>query len=276
MDRLRFGTAGIPISTSPHTTVDGVKRVKELGLSCMELEFVRSVNLNEASAKVVGEEAKKKDVALTVHAPYFINLNSLEEKKREESIGRILKSARIGFLAGASSMTFHAAFYMGQDKEKVYATVKDSLKLIVDTLRAEGNTIMIRPELTGKETQWGNLKELIKASQDVRGVLPCVDFAHYFARYNGRHNSAKDYSELLSEIEMGLGKDALNNMHIHMSGIHFGEKGERNHLILEESQFNYTAVLEAWHQYNIKGVVICESPNIEEDALLLKREYEKL
>jgi deoxyribonuclease-4 len=276
MDRLRFGTAGIPISTIPHGTNEGVKRVRELGLSCMELEFVRSVNLNEDSARAVGEEAKKKDIVLTVHAPYFINLNSLEEKKREESIGRILKSARIGFLAGAASMTFHAAFYMGQDKEKVYVTVRDSLKTIVETLKAEGNTIMVRPELTGKETQWGNLKELIKASQEVEGVLPCIDFAHYFARYNGRHNSAKDFSELLSEIERGLGKEALSNMHIHMSGIHFGEKGERNHLILRESDFNYMAVLEAWHDYAIRGMVICESPNIEEDALLLKREYEKL
>jgi deoxyribonuclease IV len=275
MDRLRFGTAGIPISTLPHTTLDGVKRVKELGLECMELEFVRSVNLTETAAKQVKAVAQASDVELTVHAPYFINLNSLEDKKREDSIGRILKSARIGALAGAKSVTFHAAFYMGQDKEGVYAAVRDNIRRIVDMLKEEGSQIIIRPELTGKETQWGDLSELIRISQDIEGVMPCIDFAHYFARYNGRHNSAGDFSGLLGEIEKGLGRKALDNMHIHMSGIEHGEKGERMHLVLQESKFNYMAVLEALHDFDAKGVVICESPIIEEDALLMKRAYEK-
>lgn len=273
MDRLRFGTAGIPLSTKLPGTAEGIKRVKELGLECMELEFVRRVNLTEEKARLVKAEASRQGIELTVHAPYFINLNSLEDKKRKESIGRILNSARIGFLAGAKSVTFHAAFYMGQDKEKVYGTVKENIIEIVKTLGDEGNTILIEPELTGKETQWGNLKELIRLSQEVEGVLPCIDFAHYFARYNGRYNSAEDFSDLLGEIEKGLGQRALDDMHIHMSGIEHGERGERMHLILEESKFNYRAVLEAWHDYRIKGIVISESPNIEQDALLLKRLY---
>jgi deoxyribonuclease-4 len=275
MDRLRFGTAGIPISTLPHDTAEGVKRVHALGLECMELEFVRSVNLTESSAKQVRAVAKAADVELTVHAPYFINLNSLEDKKREDSIGRILKSARVGALAGAKSVTFHAAFYMGQEKEKVYAAVRDNIKRIVDTLREENSKVMIRPELTGKETQLGNLQELVRISQDIEGVLPCIDFAHYFARYNGKHNSFDDFSRLLEEIEKGLGRRALDDMHIHMSGIEYGEKGERMHLVLEESKFNYKAVLEALHGFDVKGVVICESPIIEEDALLMKQVYEK-
>jgi deoxyribonuclease-4 len=275
MDRLRFGTAGIPISTPRPGTLEGLKRVKELGLECMELEFVRQVHLNEESAKPVKESARELDIELTVHAPYFINLNSLEDKKREESIGRILKSARIGALAGAKSVTFHAAFYMGQDKEKVYGAVKENIFRIVETLRSEGNTIVIRPELTGKETQWGDLHELIRISQDIKGVLPCIDFAHYFARYNGRYNSAEDFARLLSEIEKGLGREALDNMHIHMSGIEHGQKGERMHLVLEESKFNYEAVLEALHDFNAKGVVICESPSIEQDAMLMKGIYSK-
>ena len=148
-----------------------------------------------------------------------------------------------------------------------------NIKKIADTLREEGNKIMIRPELTGKETQWGDLHELIRISQDIDRVLPCIDFAHYFARYNGRYNTAEDFSGLLGEIEAGLGRRALDDMHIHMSGIEHGEKGERMHLTLEESKFNYKAVLEALHDFDVKGVIICESPIIEEDALLMKRLY---
>jgi len=233
------------------------------------------VHLTGESAKLVRAEASRLDIELTVHAPYFINLNSLEDKKREESIGRILKSARIGFLAGARSVTFHAAFYMGQDKETVYGAVKENIMKITEALRNEGNTIIIRPELTGKESQWGNLQELIRISQDVEGVLPCIDFAHYFARYNGRYNTAGDFTKLLEEIEKGLGRRALDNMHIHMSGIEHGLKGERMHLVLEESKFNYKAVLQAWHDFGIKGIVVSESPNIEQDAMLMKGMYSR-
>ncbi len=279
MDFLRFGTAGIPISTIRHSgkgSVEGVKRVHELGLSCMELEFVRGVNLREETAEEVRAASKMLNVEMTAHGPYYINLNSADPKKKEESIGRILKSARIGSLAGAKSLTFHAAYYMGQDREKVFETVKQEIKKIVDTLRDEGNRILIRPEFTGKESQFGDLKELIKLSQVVEGVLPCIDFAHYYARYAGERNSHQQFSEALTEIEKGLGRAAIENMHIHMSGIEYTLKGERMHLILNESGFNYMAVLESLKEFGAKGVVICESPNIEEDALLMKRAFEKL
>jgi deoxyribonuclease IV len=276
MDKLFFGTAGIPISTEQRSTVEGIMRVKVLGLGCMELEFVRQVNLSEEAAKLVKVAAVRQGVELTVHAPYFINLNSKEPKKVEESIGRILKSARIGNLAGAKSVTFHAAFYMGVEKEPVYGTVRDNIRRIVDTLRAEGNPIMLRPELTGKETQFGDLNELIRLSQDIDGVLPCIDFAHYFARYSGKYNAYEDYSRLMAELESSIGRKVLDNMHIHMSGIEYGPKGEKKHLVLGESEFSYKAVLKAWHDFRIKGCVVCESPNIEGDALAMKKFYESL
>lgn len=276
MDRLRFGTAGIPISTKPHGSVEGVKRVSELGLACMELEFVRGVNLGEASARLVKEAATKLDVELSVHGPYYINLNSAEPKKRQESAERILKSARIGFLAGAKSLTFHAAYYMGQDKAQVFGVVKMELKGIVDALRAEGNSILIRPELTGKESQFGDVKELIRLSQEIEGVFPCIDFAHYFARYDGRFNTTPEFRRILEEMENGLGREAIDNMHIHLSGIEHTAKGERMHLTLEESKFDYLAVLRALKEFKAKGIVICESPIIEQDALLMKMKYGRI
>jgi deoxyribonuclease-4 len=273
---LIFGTAGIPISTTPHGSVEGVKRVRELGLGCMELEFVRGVNLSEGNARLVREAADKNNVELTCHGPYYINLNSLDAKKKEESAGRIIKSARIGGFAGVKSLTFHAAYYMGQDRERVFETTKGEIIKIVKTLRDEGNSVLIRPELTGKESQFGDLKELIRLSQEIEGVLPCIDFAHYYARYAGKHNSQVDFSRVLEELESGLGRGVLDNMHIHMSGIEHSAKGERMHLVLQESGFDYLAVLKAWKEFKIKGVVISESPNIEQDALLMKGIYERL
>ena len=273
---MRFGTAGIPLSTENKTTLNGIARVKELGLDGMELEFVHSVNISSEKAPEVKQKKEESGIMLTCHGQYYINLSSLEKEKIAASKERVLKAARAAFACGASSMTFHAGFYMKQTKEQVYDQIKSALTEITKTLQDEGNTIFIRPELTGKGTQWGELPELIKISQEVEQVLPCIDFAHQHARTNGKWNSKQEFSRMLEEMEKGLGKESLKNMHCHVSGIEYGEKGERNHLLLDDSDFKYRELLEALKEFSCKGIIICESPNIEDDCLLLKRTYGSL
>lgn len=274
-DRLRFGTAGIPISTQGGKTWDGVNQVRKLGLEAMELEFVHSVNLNPKTAEQVNEARIKNDVLLTTHGSYYINLNAVEPEKRGASRTRVLQAADIARQAGAWSVTFHGAFYLGMEKEAVYNQVKDQMKKIIQELKDKGNLIWIRPETTGKPTQWGDYKEIIRLSQEVEQVLPCIDFAHLHARTNGKYNTTAEWRQVLTDMEKGLGKEALNNMHIHMSGINYGEKGEKNHLFLDESDLKYKDLIKVWKDFKIKGAVISESPNIETDALIMKKLYEK-
>ena len=120
------------------------------------------------------------------------------------------------------------------------------------------------------------MNEVIKLSNDVEQVMPCIDFSHFFARETGKHNTHEEFKKILEQIEKGIGKEALQNMHIHVSGIAYGDKGEKHHLILEESNFNYKELMKALKEFKVKGVLISESPNIEEDALLMKKCYEGL
>lgn len=275
MDKLLFGTAGIPISTLPKNTVNGIKKVKALGLGAMELEFVQSVNITSEKAPEVKKIAGENKIALTAHGQYYINLNSLEKEKIEASKERVLKAARILSLCGGWSLCFHAAYYMG-NSVLAYENVKDSLKEIVAILKNENINVWIRPETGGKLSQFGSLEELIKISQEVEQVLPCIDFAHHYARSLGKVNSYEDFSAVLEEIEKKLGKEALRNMHCHAEGIEFSNTGERNHLIFKDSEFNYQALVKALKDFKAKGIVICESPNIEKDALTLKNLYESI
>jgi len=107
----------------------------------------------------------------------------------------------------------------------------------------------------------------------VEQVLPCVDFSHLHARSNGKVNNLKEFSNILGLIEKKLGKEALNNMHIHVAGIAYGAKGEKHHLNLKESDFKYKELLKALKEFKCKGVLISESPNIEDDSLLMKKFY---
>lgn len=275
MKELLFGTAGIPLSAKG-TTADGIGHVRKLGLDAFELEFVRSINISKEKAPLIKKAAEESNVVLTCHAPYYINLNSSEIGKVEASIDRILNSARIANLCGAYSVTFHAGFYMGQEPKKVYDAIKHNLKEITSALKKESNSIWVRPETTGKNTQFGNVDEILQLSQEFDNVMPCVDFAHFHARTNGKYNTYDEFASILEAIEKKLGKKGLENMHIHITGIAYGPKGEKNHLNLEESDLKYKELLKALKDFNVKGVAISESPNIEEDALLMQKVYERL
>ncbi len=269
---LLFGTAGIPLSTGHPTTVEGISRVKELGLGCMELEFVRNINITKERAPEVRKKASDENVVLTCHAPYFINLNALEPEKRYASMQRIEKSAEILHECGGWSVCFHPGFYLGCTKEKTYEAIRENIKQVGKSLDNKGVDVWLRPETTGKESQFGSYEELLKISQEVENVMPVFDFSHIHARA-GKYNTDPEFRKIFEGIEKHLGKDGLGNMHIHLSGINYTDKGERNHLVLEESDMNYKDLLNIWKEFRIKGCVISESPNLEEDALLLQKTY---
>jgi len=275
-NKLHFGTAGIPLSTLRKTSAEGIKRVRELGLEAMELEFVRGVKMSRASASEIRTIAGEMGVVLTVHAPYYINLNSRDQAKLRASIDRILDSARIGSEAGAFSVVFHPAYYGSDTPQETYSRVRDALKYIVKTLRDEGIEIWIRPETMGGLAEFGDLEEVISLSEELEMVLPAIDFAHLHARSLGKYNTYEEVAGVLGEIEQRLGREALESMHIHISGIEYGKKGEIKHLNLEESDLNYVEILRALKDFRVKGVVISESPNIEEDAILMKKKYESI
>jgi deoxyribonuclease-4 len=273
---LLFGTGGVPVSAKLRSTEAGIERIAELGLDCMEIEFVHGVRMSPQVAVSVGELATRKKVALTAHGPYFINLNAVEPEKVHMSKERILQTARIAALFGARSITFHAAFYLKSTPAETYAVVKRHLGEIVNILRNEGNKVTISPEVTGKPSQFGTLEELLKLSSEMEGVAFCLDFSHWHAR-TGKANSYQEFLDILGQIERKLGRQALDNMHIHLSGIAYGKKGEIKHLMLSDSDFQYTELLKALKERKTKGVVICESvPYLENDALLLQQTYRSL
>jgi deoxyribonuclease-4 len=273
---LLFGTGGVPVSAKLRSTEAGIERIAELGLGCMEVEFVQGVKMSPQAAASVGELAAKKKVALTAHGPYFINLNAVEPQKVHMSKERILQTARIAALFGARSITFHAAFYLKNTPAETYAVVKRHLQEVLNILQKEGNKVTISPEVTGKPSQFGTLEELLQLSSEMEGIALCIDFSHWHAR-TGKANSYQEFIGILDQVEKKLGRRGLDNMHIHLSGIAYGNKGEIKHLMLPDSDFQYAGLLKALKEREAKGVVVCESvPYLEKDALLLQQTYRGL
>jgi len=272
-DSLRFGPAGIPISSPRRTAEDGVIRVAEMGLGAMELEFVRGVRMSAEAAARVREAAGSRDVLLTVHAPYYVNLLSDDPGKVEASITRIMESARVGASAGAWSVVFHAGYYGGLGPADAVRRVRESLLKVTRALGDEGVRIWIRPETMGGLAEVGDLAEVIDVVDGIEGALPCLDFAHMYARSLGSMNSRDAFREALALLERRLGREALDNFHAHMSGMEYGPRGERRHLPLEESEFRWREALDALREFGPRGALISESPLLEEDALLMMKHY---
>lgn len=276
VDKLRFGTAGIPHSASQRHSSDGIAQVRALGLGCMELAWVQKVSIGDAKAAEIKAVAQEYDVVLSVHAPYYINFNSRDPKVVTASRARLLAAARKGWLAGARNIVFHAAFYHDGPPVVAYERLKKHMVEITGVLREEGNGVVLRPETTGKASQFGTVEELIALSREVPSVLPCVDFAHLHARSGGAYNSPQEYAHILHLIEEGLGRAGLDDMHIHVSGIEYTDKGERKHLNLANGDLLSRELVQVWRDFDIGGTVICESPNLEEDALALQALYRQM
>jgi deoxyribonuclease-4 len=275
--QLRFGTAGIPLSVEAkkRSTETGLIRLDELGLRALEIEFVRGVYLNDEKAVLVRDVAESYNITLSCHAPYYINLNSSDPEKTASSRARILASARAAHFAGATSVVFHPAFYHGMTREQVYLKVRDEVAALRQEMDEAGyDKVILRPETMGKISQFGDLEETARLSADIPGVLPCVDFGHLHARSAGLNNTYDEFCVILDFLAETLGDRWNSSVHFHVSGMDYGASGEKKHLVFAEADFNYKDLVRAWHSFGVRGTAICESPNLEEDAMILQKAYE--
>ncbi|MBI2758758.1 MAG: TIM barrel protein [Chloroflexi bacterium] len=275
---FRFGTVGSPIGTpkKPGGSVGAIAFSKSIGLQAFELGWVQSVRVSEETCASIKQIASEQGVSLSVHAPYFINLNATADEW-PRSRKRLMDAAHYGNLAGVTDIIFHPGSYFERPPEEVLKIAIPRLKGCMDELRKAGNPVTIRPETMGKSAMLGSFEDTLEMSRQIEGVLPCIDFAHLHARPgDGTMNTYDEWSMLLNAYQKAVGKAALKRLHIHLSGIEYGPKGEKNHLKLEEADLDLEALLRALHNHGCAGRILCESPIMEEDALNMKKAWMKV
>ncbi len=270
--RLRFGTAGVPASIEGASHLAGLQEVVRLGLEAMELAFVQQVKVDPQEIAAIKGLAAAHNIALSAHAPYFVNLNSADRQVVGASRQRIVKAAQVAEACGATRVVFHCGWRHDATADEVYTRVRDQLLRIQEELSRKNVAITLCPETTGKVKQFGDLSEVLRLCQELPGVEPCVDFAHLFARHGGAFGP-DEFEATVQSISRALGPAALLRLHIHVSGIEYGRDGEIRHLPLQQSALDYSALLACLLSHNVTGVVICESPTNDTDALLLQQAY---
>lgn len=270
---FRFGTVGSPLSTpkKPGGSVGAILRMKELNLEALELGWVRAVRVTEETCAAIRACAIEQDVKISIHAPYFINLNATDEEW-ENSRKRLMDAAKYGNLAGATDIIFHPGSYFGNPPAEVLPIAIKRLQGCLEELKLAGNPVRLRPETMGKSALLGSLEDTLAMAKALPGVEPCIDFAHLHARPgDGSINSYDEFSNILEQYGKALGEKSLSRLHIHLSGILYGEKGEKEHLPLKESDLNLEGLFKALSAFQCKGRILCESPIMEDDAVYMKK-----
>ncbi len=277
VDGFRFGTVGSPISTPPKPggSVGAAHQLASLGLNALELGWVQAVRVSEETCAAIKAAGANLNVSISVHAPYFINLNATDEEW-PKSRKRLMDAAHYGNLAGATDIIFHPGSYFGADPAEVVKNTIPRLAGCAEELRAQGNPVILRPETMGKSAMLGSLEDCLAMSQAVEGVEPCMDFAHLHARPgDGSMNTLAEWNRVLDAYEAALGKAALQRLHVHLSGIEYSAKGERNHVPVGNSDLDLPALFQALHDHGCAGRILCESPDMEDDALIMRAAWEK-
>ncbi len=269
---FNFGTVGSPLSTPPRPggTVGGIRTAASLGLDALELGWVNGVRVGEATCAAIRQAGQESGLALSVHAPYYINLNG-DEEKWPKLRSYLMDAAHFGNLAGATDIIFHPGTYFGRSPQEVLEVVLPRLQGCVDELRRAGNPVTLRPEISGKAAMLGSLADVLAMARQIPGVFPCLDFAHLHARLgDGAMNTYPEWITTLDQYRETLGDAAMQHLHIHLSGINYGPKGEKNHLTMDEADLDFTNLMRALHDSGARGRILCESPAMEEDALKFK------
>ncbi len=276
MPRLRFGPAGKPISMKSSDMLKAPEFLYEMGLNAMEYEAVRGVRISEDKARKLGEEARKYDILLSLHAPYFINLASAKKSTVEASITRLKESVRASAWMGSYIVVFHPGYYRdAPSKEEAVERVIENLEPVVEYIEdIKAENVWLGPETTGKITQVGDLDEVIEIARRLDHVKPVIDWAHLYARHQGKFiTSVDDVIKVIEKLEKELGEYALKPLHTHFSRIEYGKGGEKKHHTLAETQYGpeFEHVCRGLTETGIEAVIISESPILEQDALVMKK-----
>jgi deoxyribonuclease-4 len=256
---IRFGPAGLG---GVKDAVNNLQLYHKLGLKACEIAFTYGVYIKPEQTKEIREEAKKLDIKLSIHAQYWINLNSKEKKKIQESKKRILECCKIADLLGAYCVVFHPGYYGGMDNQETYENIKKEILEMQKEIKKNEWKVKLAPETTGKINVFGDIEEILKLVKDTKCFFT-VDFAHLLAREQGKIS----YKEIYDNF-----KD-FDNLHCHFSGIVYSSKGERSHKITEENEIKkLLSVLPK----NKNIVIINESPDPVGDSAKSLKIWNKL
>ena len=276
MAKVLFGPAGYPDEAKGKPQIV-FKILAEAGINALEYAAVHGLRVKEENAGVIGKLAAQYGVSMSLHAAYYISLASKELKTRERSKQRLVKALKFAPAMGVKRIVFHPGTHGGLSREDAHLVIRDALRSVWSEAGELGGGAWLAPEIAGKISMYGSIDQIIRLCQEVEGCIPTIDWAHLYARSQGQINDKTSYLTVLDQFETELGNVFTENMHFHISGITFTEKGEASHKPCGDKWGpDLYPLMEIVDEVGYKPTFICESPNPLQGALYAKYILEEI
>ena len=283
MDIIKIGTAGagdLFYSKGFKNSENVPEFLASIGLNSFEYQCGRGVRLGDEKAKLLGENATKHSVALSIHAPYYISLSTTDSEKRENNFRYLKETAHIAKIMKASRIVFHpGSVNKSTNRKNAFEIAYDALSEIMNRLNNEGYSgILFCPETMGKINQLGDLDETLRFCKISDNMIPCIDFGHLNSRLQGALKSTIDFENIFHKISEELGENKTKMVHCHFSKIEYGKGGEKKHLTFTDNQFGpeFEPLIEVLIKKKYTPTIICESAGTQaEDAKAMLDYYNK-
>ena len=280
---IRFGPSGNSESfyeQGHKSSVEMPQWLRDMGLDAYEYQCSKGVKVSEPTARKIGEEAAANDIFVSIHAPYYINMSSEEQEKRDNSKVYIMETLQVARWMGAKRIVIHTGSCSKVSRKWALDTAVGVLKETLQEADAAGfGDITLCPEVLGKINQLGSLEEILEMCKMDDRLIPTVDFGHLHARGMGCMNTVDDFEKVCDQIENALGSYRLKHLHSHFSRIEFTSGGEKKHWTYDDCQYgpNFDPLAAVLVRREMEPVIICESrSSMAEDALKMKNIYNRL
>lgn len=280
---VRFGPSGNSdkfYSDGNTDTIQAFKWLSEMGLSAFEYSFTLGRYLKQETAQKLGEEAKKYDIEISGHAPYFINFCNDSDISQENNAKYLLNTLNSIKNMGGKRCIFHIGAQMKYTREEALKNLKQNfLKYLEIFYQQNYEGMYLMPETMGKYSQIGNVDEILEICSWDKSLIPCFDFGHINCIMQGKLKEKQDFKDILEKAINILGEDKINKCHIHFSKIKYGEKGEIAHLTFDDRDYgpNFEPMIDAITELKLNPVIICESKGTQAiDAQTMCNYYKNL
>ena len=279
---VKFGTAGNPeifYDEGGKSSLEMPKWLEGIGLDAYEYQCGRGVKISDEAAQMLGERAKEHNIALSVHAPYFTNISSVEPEKIDNTIKYILQSANAAHHMGAERLVIHMGAAKDITRRYAMEISKTTIERALNELDNAGlGDVTLCMETMGKINQMGTIEEVMELCTMDERLLPTVDFGHINARMQGALQTEEDFDHIIKYMEKKIGRERVNKFHAHFSKIEFTKAGEKKHLTFENTEYgpDFLPLAKVLVKRNLSPVIICESAGTQsQDALTMKKIYEE-
>lgn len=279
---VKFGTAGNPeifYDEGGKSSLEMPEWLKNIGLDAYEYQCGRGVKISDEAAQLLGEKAREHNIALSVHAPYFTNISSVEPEKVDNTIKYILQAANAAHHMGAERLVVHMGAAKDITRRNAMEISKTTIQRALAELDGAGlGDVTLCMETMGKINQMGTIEEVMELCCMDERLLPTVDFGHINARMQGALQSEEDFDHIIKYMEKKIGRERAGKFHAHFSKIEFTKAGEKKHLTFENTEYgpDFTPLARVLAKRKISPIIICESAGTQsQDALTMKKIYEE-